>query len=243
MCFIITGITFAGGVWYGVFPLAFGLFFLIRYCIPAYKLYLEDKSIPTNNGKPLTTQPTTPSLKLATTSLDELMIDKYKISNAQTVQVICGLISNITTQYNQKNNTKILETRVAELFFHRLHEDVAGMTVEDLKNQHFGIYSIIVLCCVIAADSEYERLKEQVWKDFDFYFKGLCPNNTKENFSSTMDDCYIDLNISRLDETESQTDNLQNDATPHSFDKPINGDELFKETMIRFKHKYENKSE
>jgi hypothetical protein len=233
MCFIITGITFASGVWYGVFPLAFGLFFLLRYGIPAYKLYLEDKSIPANNSKPLTTQPTTPSL-------DMLMKDKYKLSNTQTVKVICGLISNITTQYNQKNNTKISDTRVAELFFHRLHEDVSEMTVEDLKNQHFGIYSIIVLCCNIAADNEYERLKEQVWKDLDVYLKNLCPDNTKEIFSSIMDDTYIDLTISHLEASGIGPEDMLNGDTSSLFDKPVRANEIVDETLARIQNLSEN---
>jgi hypothetical protein len=171
-----------------------------------------------------------------------LVLKKYNLLDSEPANVIYNMISKVTKQYNQKNNTSILTTRVAELFFHRLHNDVSEMTIEDLKNRHFGVFSIIVLCCIIAADKEYVKLQAQVWKDLNIYLKELCPDNTKEIFSTVMDDCYIDLSISHFAKFDKEIENTQDDDVFSLFDTPIGGDELVDKTMARFHELYKKAS-
>lgn len=42
LCAFVTIATFAQGVWYGVFPLALGIFFLIKFAIPSWREYREE---------------------------------------------------------------------------------------------------------------------------------------------------------------------------------------------------------
>ncbi len=42
LCTFVTIATFAQGVWYGVFPLALGIFFLIKFAIPSWREYKEE---------------------------------------------------------------------------------------------------------------------------------------------------------------------------------------------------------
>lgn len=42
LCAVVTVATFSQGVWYGVFPLALGIFFLIKFAIPSWKEYKEE---------------------------------------------------------------------------------------------------------------------------------------------------------------------------------------------------------
>ena len=39
LCAVVAIITFSQGVWYGAIPLALGIFFLIRFTIPAWNEY------------------------------------------------------------------------------------------------------------------------------------------------------------------------------------------------------------
>ena len=41
LCAVVAIITFSQGVWYGAIPLALGIFFLIRFTIPAWNEYQE----------------------------------------------------------------------------------------------------------------------------------------------------------------------------------------------------------
>lgn len=42
LCTIVAIATFSQAVWYGVFPLALGIFFLIKFAIPSWKEYKEE---------------------------------------------------------------------------------------------------------------------------------------------------------------------------------------------------------
>ena len=52
LCAVVTVATFAQALWYGVFPLALGIFFLIKFAIPSWKEYKEETT-PTQKENPL----------------------------------------------------------------------------------------------------------------------------------------------------------------------------------------------
>lgn len=52
LCAIVMIATFAQGAWYGIFPLALGIFFLIKFAIPSWKEYKEETT-PSKKQNPL----------------------------------------------------------------------------------------------------------------------------------------------------------------------------------------------
>lgn len=52
LCAIVTIATFAQSLWYGVFPLALGIFFLIKFAIPSWREYKEETT-PSEKQNPL----------------------------------------------------------------------------------------------------------------------------------------------------------------------------------------------
>ncbi len=57
LCAFVTIATFAQGVWYGVFPLALGIFFLIKFAIPSWREYREETVVKKEDNPLLHTMP------------------------------------------------------------------------------------------------------------------------------------------------------------------------------------------
>lgn len=94
LCAFVTIATFAQGVWYGVFPLALGIFFLIKFAIPSWREYREETVVKKEDNPLLHPMPLndsqririnrkdpTPSVRVFVNRLEEI-ISEYEKSNS-----------------------------------------------------------------------------------------------------------------------------------------------------------------
>lgn len=164
-------------------------------------------------------------------TLGEKMIFRYKFSNREAIDFLCNYILDITYKFNQDNETHVSSEDVASLIFERYQTKYRTLTIEDIKNKHFGYAGYITICCVLLADKEYQkqfRDNTELWDKIEFCVEGYSDKELKRAFITIMDNCYIDWHFKMLQESQSIKE----------LDNKLDGEFLFDMAIERFKQKY-----
>lgn len=237
VCFIVSIILFIEIGVLGVIPCGIGCYLLFLYSLPIYIQYFRAKKL---TKKFLSIPPETRkywvdsynSIRIEPKSLDEIISSKFHIENTPAIKYLCDLIINATDFYNKENNTHISRKSVAIMLFEKQGKEIKKLTLDDIKNAHFGFFGYITVYCVLLSDESYKEMKYKN-EDFNkaiFCIDGYLSSDLKKRFLEIMDDCYIAWHINALSD-----DNIQ---SINDLKNQLDGTELFDLTLSRFMKEY-----
>ncbi len=238
ICFIVSIVLFIEVGVLGIIPCGIGCYLLLLYSCPVYIQYFRAKkltkqilSIPPETRKYLVDSYN--SIRIETKSLDEIISFKFRIENTHALKYLCNLIINATDFFNKENNTHISRESVAIMLFEKQGKEIEKLTLDNIKNAHFGFFTYITIYCVLLSDKAYKEMKYQN-ENFNkavFCINGYSSSDLKKRFLEIMDDCYIEWHINALSNDNIESlDDLKNQ---------LNGTELFDLTLSRFMKEYD----
>lgn len=237
ICFVVSIILFVEIGVLGVIPCGVGCYLLFLYSMPIYIRYFRAKKL---TKKILSIPPETRnyfvdsynSIRIEPKSLDEIISFRYGIKNTPALKYLCDIIINTTDFYNKENNTHVSRESVASMLFEKQGKEIEKLSLDDIKNSHFGFFNYITIYCVLLSDKAYREMKYQN-EDFNkstFCIDGYLSSDLKKRFLEIMDDCYIAWHINALsDENIQSIDDLKNQ---------LSGTELFDLTLSQFMKEY-----